>query len=288
MIFGTGSRSADDISALRDLVSTLCPGYSFHDVLHRSSTSVLLRGTVWGDPVVAKVLVSDSPFWRQTFVREIDNYRLFVRTRPPFRVPGLVAADDRGHVLVIEYIDDKPVSGERRPTDRVPSEQLAATFTALRRVNSWPAPADELTRVLDYSSRFDRYRRDGQLGADEHQALSETVLELGDAVQFCHGNLDLRHVLRHQEEYREGEYTLIDWSFAGMFLPGFDLARLWTLLRATYGVRSEIQDTVRAMGDHAWDAFVVNAAICVAQELRTHRDFEREQDWATIRAWLRL
>lgn len=294
MIFSTGARSGDDIEGLAASVTRVCPGFTASGVLHRSATSVLLSGEEWGEPVVAKVLTSTSPFWRETFVREIDLYRLFERNRPPFVVPRLVAVDDRYPLLVLERLDGAPLSTARYPAEEVPSRQLAAAFTALRRVNDWRAPIGQLGRVLDYPSRLERYRRGGQVTEEEYRQLAALLDAVGDATEFCHGNLMLPHILRRLDGYKEGHYALVDWSFASVFLPGFDLARLWTLLRATFGARSEIDDLVRGRGQDAWNAFLINLAVVVGQELRTHREqpsgperderlADSERDWQTIR-----
>ncbi len=299
MIFSGGERSRDDVETLAAAAAGICPGFTAEGVLHRSTTSVLLAGDVWGEPAVAKVLVSTSPFWRETFTREIDIYRFFERNRPPFRAARLFAADDRYPLLVLERIDGTPMSTARYPTEEVPNRQLAAAFTALRRVNDWRAPLGELRRILDYRSRVDRYRRAGQLTTDEFTHLTALLSAVGDAAEFCHGSLALPHVLRRLDGFKEGDYGLVDWAFASVFLPGFDLARLWMILRATFGARSEIDDSVRGRGPVAWNAYLINLAIVVAQELRTHREQpsgpERdarlaglEQDWLTIRDRLSL
>jgi len=294
MLFTDGSRSGDDVEALATAVTGVCPGFSLGGALHRSPTSVLLHGEVWGEPVVAKVLVSTSPFWRETFAREIDVYRFFERHRPPFRTAELIAADERHPLLVLERIDGHPLSTARYPSEEISSRQLAAAFTALRRVNDWRVPVAALPRVLDYRSRLERYRRGGQLTGDEYAHVMALLGAVGDACEFSHGNLMLPHILRRMDGYKEGDYALVDWAFGSVFLPGFDLARLWALLRATFGARSEIDDSVRGRGQLAWNAYLVNQVIVVAQELRTHREQpsgperdERlaglEQDWLTIR-----
>ena len=299
MIFTTGARPGDDVEAHAAAVAGACPGFAVAEVLHRSPTSMLLAGEVWGEPVVAKLLLSNSPFWRETFTREIDIYRFFERKRPPFRVARLIAADDRHPLLVLERLDGVPVSTARYPTEEISSRQLAAVFTALRRVNDWRAPIGELRRVLDYRSRLERYRRGGQLTEGEYGHTTALLDAVGDAVEFSHGNLMLPHVLRRLDGYKEGHYALVDWAFASVFLPGFDLARLWTLLRATFGARSEIDDSVRGRGQLAWNAYLVNLVLVLAQELRTHREQpsgperdERlaglEQDWLMIRDRLSL
>ena len=64
---------------------------------------------------------------------------------------------------------------------------------------------------------------------------------------------------------------MVDWEQAGLYLPGFDLAMLWTLAGArTPEVRPRIDDLVDARGIHA--AFAVNLVAVVTRELRMHDD----------------
>jgi hypothetical protein len=297
VIVSTGTAPPDDVDQLAHAVSAHCPGFTASGLMHRSATSVLLSGDVWGQPAVAKLLISPVPFWRETFAREIDVYRFFERNPPPFRVPSLIAADEQHPFLVLERVDGVPVAGARYPTREIPPRHLAAVFTALRRVNEWRAPVPVLPRILDYRGRLERYRRAGQFTDSEYTAVATLLGAVGEASEFGHGDLMLRHVLRRQQDYRENDYALLDWAFASVFLPGLDLARLWTLLRTTFGVRSEIEDTTRGRGEKAWFAFLVNLAIVLAQELRTLREQpsgpthdERlaglEEDWLTVRRHL--
>jgi hypothetical protein len=257
-------------TALADAVVGVCPGFVADAILHRSTTSVLVAGTVWGEPAVAKLLMSSVPFWRETFAREIDTYRFFAEHRPPFTVPPLLAADERAPLLVLGRVAGEKLLPNRYPAEELPPRRLAALFTALGRVNGWREPVGVRPPVLDYRSRIERHRRDGQLTLDESDRLLALLDAAGEPDEFCHGDVVPPHVLRPATELDEGGYAFVDWAFAGTFLPGFDLAKTWTVLRATFGVRSEIEDRVRAAGDRAWRAFLVNLAIVLTQELRNH------------------
>jgi hypothetical protein len=287
-------------AALAGEAASRFPGFTATGVLHRSATSVLLGGDVWGEPAVAKLLTSSSPFWRETMSREIGTYRLFAQHPPPFRAPRLLDADERTLGLVLEFVDGEQLSDQRTPDREIPPHRLAAVFTALQRLGEWRPPVHQLAQPLDYPSRFDRHRRSGYLSAGEHGLLSELLTAAGEPADFCHGDLVTTHILRRtagEGGYKEGDYAFVDWAFAGAFLPGFDLAKLWAVLGATFGARSEIADQVRARGDERWRAFLINLAVLVLQDLRTHREApeapqrnERlaalEADWRQVRDWL--
>lgn len=62
---------------------------------------------------------------------------------------------------------------------------------------------------------------------------------------------------------------MVDWEQAGLYLPGFDLAMLWTLAGAcTPEIRSRIDDVIDARGLNY--PFAVNLAVVVTRELRIH------------------
>jgi hypothetical protein len=272
-------------------VAEVTPGFQVEGVLHRSATSVLLAGNVWGDPAVAKLLTSAVPFWRETFAREIDTYRFFEEHPPPFRVARLLAADELRPLLVLERLPGEQLLPDRHPAAEMPPRRLAALFTAIGRVNGWREPVGVLPPVLDYRSRLERHRRDGLLTLDEAEQLG-ALLGAVTAREFCHGDPVPPAVVRPSAGLDEGDYAFVDWAFAGTFLPGFDLAKIWVVLRATFGVRSEIEDRVRAAGAQAWQAFLVNLAFVLTQELRNRaaaggaRLAALEADWRLLREWL--
>ncbi|MFC7344494.1 hypothetical protein ACFQRI_24070, partial [Saccharopolyspora griseoalba] len=64
--------------------------------------------------------------------------------------------------------------------------------------------------------------------------------------------------------------ALLDFEFTGLFLPGFDLAMLHTLLAATPGAQQRIEELVTEQGIQA--AFAVNQAVVLSRELRLHNE----------------
>ncbi|MDQ1647759.1 MAG: hypothetical protein QOJ50_3943 [Cryptosporangiaceae bacterium] len=277
------SRLNEPDQALANEAGRRFTGFVAESVLHRSPTSVLLSGAVWEEPAIAKILVSASPLWREAMAREIDAYRTFARHKPPFRTARLLDADERLPGLLLEHLDGERISASRYPSDEVPPRRLAAVLTAVTRVEDWRPPLAAWPRMLDYESRLDRYRRTGLLGAELHNHLTDLLDEAGEPTFFSHGDLAPPHVLRRLDDYKEGDYAFVDWAFAGLFLPGFDLAKLWAHLRATFGARSEIEALARARGETAWNAFRVNLAVVVLQELRGHvGDPDFEADWSRV------
>ncbi len=267
MLFAEVEPASDE--AMLELVHALCPGFVAGEVLHRSATSLVVAGTIDFAPVVAKVLASGSPFWREHFRREIEAYRLFEETPPPVRVPRLVAADQGRAVLVVERLFGRPVAEERHPASAIPSGELAGAFTQLRRLNAWRPEWGGPWRV-EYAPRIERAHRQRLLDGRDRAAVLALAERAAGQYEFAHGDLVLNNVLKI-----EGGFGFVDWAAAGEYLPGFDLAQLWVLLGDLHGPRLVVEDMVGDGGPDAEAPFLVNLALLLGRELRT---FEHRRD----------
>jgi hypothetical protein len=63
--------------------------------------------------------------------------------------------------------------------------------------------------------------------------------------------------------------VLVDWEHAGWYLPGYDLATLWTVLGDDPAARRQISQLAQAAGPAARDAFLVNLMLVLTREIRT-------------------
>lgn len=66
--------------------------------------------------------------------------------------------------------------------------------------------------------------------------------------------------------------ALLDFEYTGLYVPGFDLAMLHTLLGATPTARARIRRVVAQAGIE--EAFLVNRAVVLTRELRIHRELD--------------
>ncbi|CAM5407736.1 hypothetical protein SANTM175S_09094 [Streptomyces antimycoticus] len=212
-------------------VHRICPEFNPVQVLRRSGRSVLLIGATGRSTAVAKCLLDHSPVWAERFRREIAMYRAFVRQRPPVRVPRLIAADPDNCALVMERMPGRIAAAQRHPTEPPPRADLGAVLGAIRRVNQWRPPADLFDAPIDYAGRLTRYHELGLLTDRDMGDLQKLLRGVSHAwgrqtpAQFCHGDALLNNVL-----LSPAGPVLLDWDHAGWYLPGYDLATLWTVL----------------------------------------------------------
>jgi hypothetical protein len=253
-------------------VLRICPDFQPVRMLRRSGRSVLLTGTAGRGSVVAKCLLDRSPAWVERFQHEIAAYRAFVRHRPPVRVPRLVAADPESCTLVTECMPGRPAALRRHPSEAPATADLRAVLTSVGRLNLWQPPAAAFERPLDYPQRLARYH---ELGLLTDRDLSDLQTLLHGAVhpsgrqrpswQFCHGDALLSNML-----LPPAGPVLVDWEHAGWYLPGYDLATLWTVLGEAPGARRHISQLAQAAGPAARDAFLVNLMLVLTREIRTY------------------
>ncbi|MFG2561851.1 aminoglycoside phosphotransferase family protein [Streptomyces sp. NPDC048496] len=252
-------------------VHRICPEFNPVQVLRRSGRSVLIVGTTGRTTAVAKCLLDHSLAWTERFRHEIAAYRAFVRHRPPVRVPRLIAADPENCTLVIERLPGRVAALTRHPTEAPPRADVRAALGAISRVNAWRPAAGLFDAPLDYASRIARYHELGLFTDRDLGDLQKLLHGLAHAGgrqgtrQFCHGDALLSNILLSPTGP-----VLVDWEHAGWYLPGYDLATLWTVLGDAPVARRQISQLAQAAGPAARDAFLVNLMLVLTREIRTY------------------
>ncbi|MCM3262506.1 MULTISPECIES: aminoglycoside phosphotransferase family protein [Streptomyces] len=265
----SGPQGAQLRSALASVLR-ICPEFTPVQVLRRSGRSVLLVGTTGRSTAVAKCLLDRSPAWTERYRHEIAVYRSFVRHRPPVRVPRLIAADPDNGTLVIERMPGRVAALQRHPVEAPPRSDIRAVLGAICRLNSWRPPAGTFDAPLNYAARISRYHELGLLTdrdlGDLHKLLHGITQAVGrqGMRQFCHGDALLSNIL-----VSPAGPVLLDWEHAGWYLPGYDLATLWTVLGDDPAARRQISQLAQAAGPAARDAFLVNLMLVLTREIRT-------------------
>jgi hypothetical protein len=246
-------------------VHRICPEFNPVQVLRRSGRSVLLVGSTGRSTAVAKCLLDHSPGWVERFRHEIAAYRAFVRHRPPVRVPRLIAADPDTCALVVERMPGRVAALHRHLAQAPPRADVRAALGAICRVNAWRPPAGLFDAPIDYAARVARYHQLGLLTDRDLGDLQKLLHGLAHAQgQFCHGDALLSNIL-----LCPAGPVLVDWEHAGWYLPGYDLATLWTILGDAPMTRRQISQLAQSSGPIARDAFLVNLMLVLTREIRT-------------------
>ena len=252
-------------------VHRICPEFAPVQVLRRSGRSVLLVGTTGRSTAVAKCLLDLSPAWAERIRHEIAAYRSFVRHRPPVRVPRLIAADPDNGTLVIERMPGRPAALQRHPLEAPPRADIRAALGAICRLNAWRPPAGTFDAPLDYAARISRYHELGLLTDRDLGDLQKLLHGIAHVAgrqgmgQFCHGDALQSNILMSP-----AGPVLVDWEHAGWYLPGYDLATLWSVLGDAPVARRQISQIAQAQGPAARDAFLVNLMLVLTREIRTY------------------
>ncbi|MEU8542520.1 aminoglycoside phosphotransferase family protein [Streptomyces sp. NPDC048717] len=252
-------------------VQRICPDFNAVQVLRRSGRSALIVGTTGRATVVAKCLLDHSPSWVERFRHEIASYRSFVRHRPPVRAPRLIAADPDSCALVVERMPGRAAALTRHPVEAPPRADLRAALGAVVRLNAWRPPAGTFDAPLDYGARIARYHELGFFTDRDRDDLQKLLLGIAQAGgragtgQFCHGDALLSNML-----LSPAGPVFVDWEHAGWYLPGYDLATLWSVLGDAPLARRQISQLAQQAGPASRDAFLVNLMIVLTREIRTY------------------
>lgn len=285
----------DELTRTAAAVIRLRPDFRPTTLLSHTEKSLLIAGECEGGPAVAKLLTSRDPLWVEKFGAEVEAYRCFTDTPPPVRVPALIAADEQHHVLLIEHVQGRPPvpCRDRFPSQALDPAHVTAMIEAMTDLARWRPPTGVLTRSPDYPGRLDRDHRQGLTTRQDHQALTDLLRHAGTDLVPGHGDpLPTNFVFGP-----DGRTTVIDWEHVGHYLPGHDLAVLWTVLATTADARTQIEELVAAGSSSARAVFTFNRAVLLVRELRNHRVLppsawreERleaiDRDWQKIRELL--
>lgn len=274
------------------IVAARCPDFSPTAVLARTGKSLVLAGAYNDIPAVAKLLTDPAPLWRNKFAAEVHAYRVFAESPPPVRTPKLLASDPLAGLLVLERVQGSPVATVRHPQGQLPVAAADAVFAAVDGLTAWVPPSGAFDAVFDYPARFARYGPKGYgLLAEEVARRLEALHSQGLGWSFAHGDALLGNFLLDADSQQR--CVLIDWEFAGLYLPRYDHAMLWTVLHADPRARSSILSGIEGSPPQERVAFWVNAAMTVTREIRMHRELlpgpmrqqrlaDLEADWRAV------
>ncbi|GAA1069283.1 aminoglycoside phosphotransferase family protein [Kitasatospora nipponensis] len=268
----TAALAAPSVRAALAHITRISPAFSARQVLREDGRHILLTGLIGRTPVVAKCLSPQAVQGEQRavlaerFHREVAIYRAFVRHRPPVRMPKLVAADHDRCVLVMERIPGRPAAVERHPANAPTPGEVRAVLGAVRALNLWRPPTDIFEQPLDYQWEISRYHSVGQLTDRDAGDLRQLLHGLAHtAPQLCHGDALLSNIM-----LAPSGPVLLDWEQAGWYLPGYDLAVLWSVLSGDSAARRQISQLAQLGGTLARDAFLVNLVLVLMRELRLY------------------
>ena len=92
--------------------------------------------------------------------------------------------------------------------------------------------------------------------------------------EFNHGDLILKNVLA-----TDNDLVFIDWEVAGLYLPGYDFALLWTILGCDRYARDRIIQTIEQKSLLAKLAFIINQVVIIARELKIHSQLQDQRTY---------
>jgi serine/threonine protein kinase len=241
-------------------------GLQIAKIVRRTDKTLLADGTLAGQRVAVKCLLSSDPLWSARLRHEVRVYQVFADSPPPVRVPRLFYTDN-SRLLILEWLDGHTLDEDRYPQRALTTTETEAALGCVLEFSRWSAPPGAFGAIFDYPDWFGRHLANGHLTDTDMTALGRLLSRVGPPSQISHGDPLPSNILLGADS----ETALLDWEFAGLFLPGFDLAMFHTQLGArTPSVKTRIDEMV-ADAD-AEISFVLNLAAVLTRELRIHQE----------------
>jgi hypothetical protein len=163
--------------------------------------------------------------------------QLLGREPPPVPIARLLAHDRR--TLKFEAIRGVPL-GPKYP-ESLDNDGVAAMIDLGQRLRSYQ-PRARWMRSFRSARRIELAGRHGLLTAPECNALQLVAGRVHTRRCFSHGDLTARNIL-----VSDGELVLIDWEWAGLYPPEYDLAFLWFSLVDVPNARALVESRVSSM-----------------------------------------
>lgn len=175
----------------------------------------------------------------EAFANEARVNRLLDTTATPVRTPALLAVDRSTRTLTFEAVDGDPL-GPKFPTDL--PEPVVRGLLGLTTAMATYRPRRRWLRRFPLERRLRVNVAAGVLSPDDADLLRLAARPDRNRWSFAHGDITARNVLRRTD----GELVLIDWEWAGLHPPLYDLAFLWFSLADDPAARALVAATVPA------------------------------------------
>lgn len=250
----------DARSALRQHAARV--GIMVEGLLHHTDKAIVAAGSRDGEPVVVKLLTTDDPYWIGRREHELGVYRHIAADPPPVVTPRLRYADER--LTVLTRVPGTRLADERHLTGDVDGRSVDVVLDTLDAVAAWIPHPPLPEPIADYHGRVNAEHAAGQLDDADRAALHQLVDASGGTRQVAHGDPLPANLL-----LADGRCAIIDFEHCGRYLPGYDLALLYTIgAPASPTLAQAITDRVH--GPDLTIGFAVNLALLVAREIRIH------------------
>lgn len=238
-------------------------GFTLIKTLQDNEKSTVVKLEKDGKPYIGKWLNISERSWPQKFQNEQSAYKIFHEFPPGFDTPTRhpESTDD---LLIISFINAKPYTRERYVLEPLPKEVEQVYMAICERLVNWQYAGKNRMKVYDYNDRIDKLLERKQVSPETAKILTNNYQNQRHAATPQHGDLIPENILLNEAN----SPTLIDWEYAQMYLPGFDLALLQTTVMGDSQFTAEIDDLVKIKGIE--QPFNLNKAIILLREIRIH------------------
>lgn len=252
-------------------IQTICPVFKPEKLLMCTGKCYLLLGEFQGIKAVTKYLIDSDIYWKNLFLKEIQNYQNFQQYNFPVKIPRLFFADSFNLMMVLEWIESYPLCEERYIPHPLSQQYIELILKELTRLHQWQIkpniPEEDI--LANYKHKIHKYTKLGFLNNKDLTFFNIAIDRCQEIYEFNHGDIILKNVLT-----TDNCLVFIDWEFAGLYLPGYDFALLWTILCGDPYARDRIIQLIEQKSIFTKLAFMINQVVIIARELKIHSQLQ--------------
>lgn len=238
-------------------------GLVLDELIVATSKSAIWKASFEDKPAIVKQLRSEEGFWIEKFHNEVAVYSYFrdqnsINFAPRMYWPSLSNAP--ANFFIIDLIDAEPLARERYPLIVDENGLLEAINTAFV-IETLSMPGAKV--AMNYEERILRYQKTGFMDYESAEMLTKLFVSCSNVEwRFQHGDLLPANILRSFSRV-----VFLDWEFAGMYLPGYDLA-LMTVVCSRCKRSKEIISSCLQQNPSLNAPYFLNLAMVLTREMR--------------------
>ncbi len=179
----------------------------------------------------------------------------------------MLYADEQQNVLITTAVQGAIISQDRYPHD-ISASCAQYLIESAQAIHQWETD-QAISPLFNYTERIHKYEGygwfSGPMATKLLSDLSILVVLLG---AFAHGDFLVSNCIINEQGI-----TMIDWELTRSYLPGYDLALLWTCFEESPHARQVIDSAITSLGSQSWHmacAIEINRMLIVARELKEH------------------
>ena len=229
--------------------------------------SSVYAATLDGCPVAIKGIISENVYYQETFRNGLVIYSRF-DTNPVDCAPSILALNDSPPYVILQQVPGSPLSLERYlDPNQVTWDKMMEIVHVLESFGRYQGiPVESKEAVIKaYRKRWTKYVERKIFTQEDFDILAKLEKCADWLPEFNHGDTVPSNIFDDN-----GTIKIIDWEFAGSYVPGYDISVLWAICGNIPPIQRKLEDNYLSNMRKVQLTFACNLLNVASRELHIH------------------